>query len=532
MASTEIIVASFLAIMLIASLISHKLKLPYTLVLVIVGIFLTTFSISLVSAGPLQSEIQSIVLGIRGIYDQMVSGPSGGLFVGLIVPPLIFEAMMHVSSKDLKDVFRPAFFLATVGVVIATLTGGLVLWKLVGLPYYVSFLFAALISPTDAATVVAIFKRAKVPSKLSTLMDTEAALNDATAIVIFTVILTTTKVVGVSFIGSAESFAITFGGGILVGLGVAFFAELVGSLIQDRLSETLLTIFAVYGSYAFAASFGFSGLVAVAIVGIYFGNLTIKRSVGPSTREAVQVFWEVAAFLGNSVAFLFIGFRTDFFKLVSSVGLILVAYTAVALARMASVYPTLAIFNRIGDKIPMSWRNVAMLGGMRGAISVALVASIPVSATVSSGNIDTITTMVLGVAFLSISIQAAALSSYIKRSFPSSQTEELNTRLSKAVANIESLEKLRDEGKLTTEVFASELERQKDELREVLNEIHSNLGTKDILKSRASEIYNSVLTLPMSRAMHVLKIHNLEKPIEGLVDKTKEEGDESAEAAT
>jgi septal ring factor EnvC (AmiA/AmiB activator) len=140
--------------------------------------------------------------------------------------------------------------------------------------------------------------------------------------------------------------------------------------------------------------------------------------------------------------------------------------------------------------------------------------------------------MVLGVAFLSISIQAAALSSYIKRSFPSSQTEELNTRLSKAVANIESLEKLRDEGKLTTEVFASELERQKDELREVLNEIHSNLGTKDILKSRASEIYNSVLTLPMSRAMHVLKIHNLEKPIEGLVDKTKEEGDESAEAAT
>jgi Na+:H+ antiporter len=524
--SVELVITSFLAIMLAASFISHKLRLPYTLILVIVGILLTTASVWSFLTGPLQAEFQAALDSIRSLYSSLLAGPQGGLFVALVIPPLIFEAMIHVNSKDLKEVIRPAFVLATVGVAVATIVGGLALWQLVGLPFYSAFIFSALISPTDAATVVSIFKHAKVPSKLSALLDTEAAFNDATAIVIFSVIVGSSTSVGVSFLPSLESFSYVFGGGVVVGLVVAFFAELLGSTINEKLSRIILTVFAVYGSYTLASSLGVSGLVAVSIAGIYYGNVAARGSIGPSTREGVQTFWEIAAFVGNSVAFLFIGFRTDVTKLASEIGLVLVAYGAVVLARLVSVYPILFVFDRVGSRIPSSWRNVAMLGGMRGAVSVALVASIPASALITSADVDTISTMVLGVAFLSISAQAWALTRYVRRNFPREHAEELNMRLSKTLASIESLEKLRSEGKIKGDAFESELEKEKDELRELLGEIHHSVGTKDILRSRASFLYGSVLALPMSRSMAVLRRHKMDKPIETLVKQTsgEEEG--------
>src|SRR5207249_7775473 len=78
-------------------------------------------------------------------------------------------------------------------------------------------------------------------------------------------------------------------------------------------------------------------------------------------------------------------------------------------------------------RIPRSWKNVAMLGGMRGALSIALVASLkscsptPVPGCVPSldpRSLNLITSMVLGVAFLSIVLQGLLLSRYIRKKFP------------------------------------------------------------------------------------------------------------------
>lgn len=144
--------------------------MPYTLVLVLSGVTITVIAFLFASLGGYDVTSQ-----FRLIYAQLLSGGGGGLFVGLVVPPLIFEAMIHLRASDLKAVIKPSLALATIGVVIATAVGGLVLWKLVGLSPYVSFLFAALIAPTDTVTVLEVFRRVKVPSKLSTLLDTEAA---------------------------------------------------------------------------------------------------------------------------------------------------------------------------------------------------------------------------------------------------------------------------------------------------------------------------------------------------------------------
>ena len=66
-----------------------------------------------------------------------------------------------------------------------------------------------------------------------------------------------------------------------------------------------------YGSYVFATGLGTSGLIAVAVVGLYFGNVIMNVNITPEAKEAVLNFWQIAAFIGNSVAFLLIGFETN-----------------------------------------------------------------------------------------------------------------------------------------------------------------------------------------------------------------------------
>lgn len=529
MYSPELTIFAFLGIMLLASYIAQKTRLPYTLVLVLVGVALTSLSASFIF-GPFKTEVSNIVLSIHAEYDQLTAGNMGGLFVGIIVPPLLFDAMIHINSSDLKHVAKPSFMMATVGVVVSTVVVGLILWKLVGLSFYVSFLFAALISPTDTATVLSIFQKAKVPSRLSTLMDMEASLNDATAIVIFSVILATVGLHSFSFLPNVESFALIFGGGALVGLLISFLSEIMLGALRGPMPKTLLTIFAVYGSYTVAMSFGFSGLVAVAIVGLYFGNLTIHSAMGPITRESVRLFWQVAAFVGTSIAFLFIGFETDIVNLIGSIGIVAVAYVVVMAARSAAVYPILGFLGRDGT-IPRAWTHVAMLGGMRGALSVALAASIPVSLFITQADVSTISTLVLGVAFISITLQAFLLSSYIRRHFPRGGEEEFDVRLKRALASIETLQKLRDEGKIEYDSFVAELDRDKDELREVMSEIHSSSGVKDIFVNRTSKLFKTLANVPKSGAMSILRNHKMEESIEQIMEKgeSTEEADRQTE---
>lgn len=496
MASIELLITGFLAILLVASLISIKSKLPYTIALVFIGIALVFLSNSfLLSSGIVGAALSQI----RDYTVTLGTSQGGQLFVGLIVPPLIFEAMIHIKSSDLGSMLQPAFVLATIGVAIATVVVGVILWLVTGLPPVISFLFAAVVSPTDTATVLEIFRRIKVPSKLAALLETEASFNDATGIIIFTIILTSLTTSSLPLFSAVLSFLLTFGGGVAVGLGIGFVAELIASMVNDRLTEIILTIVVVYGSYVTATALAFSGLIAVSVAGLYFGNYTVKTAITPSNREAVRIFWEIAAFIGNSVAFLFIGLRTDLLRIYQSLELIAVAYLAVLVARAVCVYPILTIFDRLGKRVqnsfPMKWRNVAMIGGMRGALSIALSATIVSSTMISPKYSDTISTMVLGVAFTSIIVQGAFLSSYTKRTFPEEerkQEEEFTARLARVASSIDSLQKLRRDGKVTNEEFSQQLESNRDSLAEMLAQLETTIGPTDILKTRVARLYDSL----------------------------------------
>jgi CPA1 family monovalent cation:H+ antiporter len=394
--SAEVIITLFFAIMLLAFIVSQKLRQPYTVVLVSSGILLAAFSISSLA-------------GFNVVYDQLVTG---GLFVGIVLPPLLFESMMDISSSDFRAVARAALSLATFGVVIATLVTGLFLWKVIGLDFYPSFLFAALISPTDTATVLEVFKRVKVPHKLARMMETESGFNDATGITIFAFILASMSTSTLSLSSAVVDFLWIFGGGVLVGLCVAVASKFLLKLLNDPIAESVLTLAAVYGSYSVSQAIGVSGLVAVSITGISYGVIWATEET-KRHRDILRNFWRILAFLANSIAFLTIGLATDLAQIVTFIAPITIAFIAVLAARWVSVYSILGFVKVDRMKIPSSWKVAATLGGIRGAVSIVLAASLP--ATLEDGNL--IRTVVLGVAFISIVLQGYLLSRYARRKF-------------------------------------------------------------------------------------------------------------------
>ncbi len=374
-----VIVLSF-----VAAIISSKLRASYTTVIVAIGLILSL----------LRLEVGFSSISI-----------DSNLILGIVVPPLIFEAAMRTRFEVFKTVQKTVIGLAIFGVVISAFVSSIVLNITLGLPLAVALLFGVIVSPTDPVTVVSILKRVQVPERLTTILESEAYLNNATPVILFPIALS------LSFnpMQSLSHFAVILLGGVAVGLLVSGIAELLHKLITEPLAETSFTIAVMYGSYILAESLGVSGLMAVPIAGLYMGNRTMRTAMSEETRLTMTKFWEVVTFLATSFAFLLIGLKTDFSLLVAYAPFIIVAFAAILVARILSVYPILWLAQLLGEKIPSSWKKIVAFAGLRGAVSVALVLALPQS---SSGGI--ITAMVFGVALISLIIQAEILQAYIK----------------------------------------------------------------------------------------------------------------------
>ncbi|HXX05188.1 MAG TPA: sodium:proton antiporter [Candidatus Bathyarchaeia archaeon] len=415
---TEWVIPIFLGMIFLASLLARKINIPYTMVLVGIGIAISVSHVS--GFGPID-------------VSQFKVDPT--LILYFIVPPLIYEAMMRIDREQFKTIRISSLLLATVGVALATVVGGLLLSYVAGLPTIVAFAFAALIAPTDAAIVIEVFKKVKVPSTLTVLMQSEASFNDATGVVIFSSIMAialaqgsvlepsgTIGQINVNILEQIGHFAIVFFGGIAVGLGFAVGARFLIKLMDEPFAETALSVAVLFGSVVVANALQLSGLVAAAASGLYFGNLVMKGKGIMSERTLMYSshFWEMIAFFANSVAFLYLGLSMDILNMGPKLPLIAMAFVAVLAARAASTYPILAATHRIThEKWPTTWRNVVMIGGMRGALSVALVATLP-----ESDFKEVLKTITFGVVLASLIVQYPILTRYIKKSFPETTIQQ------------------------------------------------------------------------------------------------------------
>jgi CPA1 family monovalent cation:H+ antiporter len=368
----------------VAAILSEKLKASYSTVLIVIGLVLSALRVS----GGLEtfSLDRSVILG-------------------LVVPPLIFEAAMRTRYDVFKTVQKTVVMLAIFGVVISALISGAVLHVTLGLPLPVALAFGVIVSPTDPVSVVNVLRRTRAPERLTTILESEAYFNDATAVILYPI------AISLSFnpIQSISLFAYTLGGGLLIGFVVSGLAEVLHRQVTEPLAETTFTIVVMFGSYLFADSLKVSGLVAVAIVGLYMGNRTMRTAMSEETRVTMTKFWEVVTFMATSFAFLLLGLKSDFGLLITFAPFILAAFAAILVARIFSVYSITSLTALIGERMPRSWTNVLASAGLRGAVSVALALSLPESSFKGA-----IVAMTFGVALLSLIVQGEFLRARLK----------------------------------------------------------------------------------------------------------------------
>jgi CPA1 family monovalent cation:H+ antiporter len=371
----ELIVV-LLAVAIGLGILARWLRLPYPILLVVGGLLLS-----------LQPWAPRFAL------------PPDVVFLAFL-PPLLYAAAFNTEWRMFRRQLR-AITLLAVGLVLLTTT--LVAWAAhdwVGLPWASAFVLGAIVSPPDAVAAMAITQRMRVPRVVSTILEGESLVNDASALVAYRI------AVGAVLGGAFElwdaglQFVLVSVGGIAIGLAGAWLViRLHRWLDRTGLGNTKLniaiTLLTPYALYLPAEHLHVSGVLATVAAGLWVGTRCEQVFSEALYNEAVAV-WGMMEFLLNGLIFILIGFQLPVILENLGDGL-----TVEYLARSAFLISAVVIVTRLAWMVPGAyvprwldrqiygygdpyppWQLVVVVGwtGMRGVVSLAAALAIPVMA--------------------------------------------------------------------------------------------------------------------------------------------------------
>ncbi|PWK05224.1 cation:proton antiporter [Tumebacillus permanentifrigoris] len=384
------LVLVLLALAAAVTAIAKKINIPYPIVLVLVGVLLGVSDI-----GALE-ELKSFIVQDEVFHFAIIA---------LFLPTLLGEATLKLPASHLREAQRPILLLAILGTLLSYVVVGFLAYYWLGLPLEVAFVFGALMAATDPVSVISIFKSMGVDHRLETIMEGESLLNDGVAVVLFKIsqaslVAYISAGVGGLGLGLLE-FAKVSLGGVLVGAVLAYLFSQLTRLYDDYPLEIIFSMLLFYGSFFIAEHFHVSGVIAVVIAGVIFGNYGTRIGMGEKTRIAIDSFWSVAALIANSVVFLMVGLEINRIELLANWQIILAAIGIVLIARSVSVYLPLLFHRRTSYR----WQHVLNWGGLRGSLSIALALSLPQN---FSGR-ETVLVLALGVVLFSLVVQGLTI---------------------------------------------------------------------------------------------------------------------------
>ncbi len=401
---------SLLALMSLLPPLAGRVRLPYSVLLAVVGVILGLA----VSLRPDQA-IPSPAL--HDIFDALASVEiSSEAFILIFLPTLLFEVALAIDVRRLLDDIAPVLTMAVVAVVICALTVGFTLSVASPVGIIACLLLGAIVATTDPAAVVGIFREVGVPKRLTTLVEGESLLNDAAAIALFALLLPM-LVSGSegSISGTIIRFLISFGGGALAGFIIAWGACMLFPILNGwPKAEITLTIALAYLSFTVPEHyFHVSGVVSCVVAGLVLGSAG-KTRMRPGTFEQMEGVWGQMGFWANSLIFLLAAmFVPRIMKdtTLTEIGYIVLVYVATLGARFVTVFALLPLLTHLGlmQRINNRIKTVIVWGGLRGAVSLALALAVIDNEAVPAHLRDFIATSVTGLVLLTLFINGISL---------------------------------------------------------------------------------------------------------------------------
>lgn len=317
------------------------------------------------------------------------------LFFGLL-PPIILEAGFNTQRKGFFSNFSAILLLAVIGTLIATFaTGSILIWLgslglITQLTAAEAFLYGSLISAIDPVATLLVFKKSKAPPLLFNLVFGESVINDAVAIVVFTLFKdfvesgNTEVSMAVAASMTLRFVGIGFGSVALAGVicysSAYFLRQSDATLKEHPTYEISIILLSSYASYVTADLCALSGLLAVFFSGVFIRHYHMY-SISTTSALAFKHLLSTLAFLAENFIYLYLGISVFAFRdsLRWDWGIIFANLVACLVARALNTFPLCSLANlgrSARRKIPFAYMIVIWFSGLRGAIAFALVLNV------------------------------------------------------------------------------------------------------------------------------------------------------------
>ena len=377
-----------------------RLRLPFTVMLVVVGVGL--------------SELGPWLPGFLEPLVEFSISPDVILFVFL--PTLIFESALHLEARELRRNLLPVLTLAVPGLLISTAIIGFLVSALTGIDFAAALVLGAILSATDPVAVISLFKQLGAPRRLTILVEGESLFNDATAIVASQILLAIAVAGYVStqtVIAGVGDFLFVFFGGALVGWALAVVTGFVlGQVEGDAMIEISLTTILAYFSFLIAEHLlHVSGVMATVAAALTIGGWG-RSKISHSVTEYLENFWEYLAFVANALIFLLVGLQINVAAIVDASSTLFWVIFAMLLARAVVVFSLVPLAGRLpgAERIDRRFQAVMYWGGLRGAIALAIALSLGDFAYA-----DTFVVLVTGAVLFTLVLPGLTIEALIRR---------------------------------------------------------------------------------------------------------------------
>ena len=366
------VLATLLVVVAVSQPVAVRLKVAPVVLLAVIGVAIGAVSIVLVHT-PLSARFGDFA----GLFADLPVGAE--TFIYVFLPLLVFEGAITADVRRILEDAAPILMLAVVATIVCTAVVGFALWPIAGLPLVVCLLLGSVVATTDPAAVIAVFRDVGAAARLTRLVEGEALLNDAAAIVMFTVLL------GVivsgqqpNFLVGEEQFLVSFFGGAALGLlaGRALL-QLIPWTRDDRLAEATLTVALPYLVFIAAENLvHVSGVVAVLCAGLTVSAFGRSR-ITPYNWSFITDLWAQIAFWAHSLVFMLASILVPKLLLdmqLHDVLLIAVLIAAAFGARLLVLFLLLPLLSlaKLTQPISTAYKLAIAWGGLRGALTLVL----------------------------------------------------------------------------------------------------------------------------------------------------------------
>lgn len=412
---TALFLMALLLVAVLTEPLTKKIHLPFSIVLVLIGF--------------IGSEVVVTKLGVdTGIrWDNF-----GTIIFYFILPILIFQAALEIDIKLLWKNIVPIGLLALPLMLVSAIVIATCMYYVIdhatGFPWIAALITGALLSATDPAAVLSLLKNTNAPARLSMLLEGESLFNDATAVVMFSLLVAiATGIMSESAVDEILlRFVTVFFGGLGVGAIAGLFTCLMMKIILSTFSFPLFSLICAYTSFLIAEDLlHLSGVMAVLAAGLTIGKyrrdstlqlydgFTQQKLTSKLNNDFTEKFWALLSYIAESTIFLLAGVTITLSMFTEQWLAMVIGIFAVIVARVVMVFglfPILHIVPNV-DALPLRQQTILAWGGIRGTVTLALALSLPLTLHYWY----TIQSIAYGVVMFTLFIQATTIGPLIKK---------------------------------------------------------------------------------------------------------------------